>query len=391
MRIKSATYSMTFKTLSAFLMVLLVLLLLVFPRVAFSQELQLKVQTRMPYAENNDQGDRRELVHQFKKDAFKKMMSDPNTPQTKARLIGEYFDEMTDYEKVDQFFTKYVFAEQCDTGSGSNCGIVRDQAIILQGMAFISMNAVDNFLQSKSAASTMATSDFATLFIARKVADRKIFQAKTTDVKQNKSTSSVEVVSGSDDITNVSGGTSEDMQVRTTGGSTSQKSDEFVYDIDLGLTEALQTAIQETLINAGFEPFPMDDVLYDYDMDGLEDLILNGEFGEDGSLNRRTLAAIKKIAAEDEVTFLGIGRVDYRQGEKNPVTGDMRVPASVTVEVVMKKGKRMRTVASVAPTIIYGNYQAGEDYSIGQLVAQNAAVKQAMDTIISQLQSKGLY
>mgnify|MGYP001086440428 CR=1 FL=1 len=391
MRIKSATYSMTFKTLSAFLMVLLVLLLLVFPRVAFSQELQLKVQTRMPYAENNDQGDRRELVHQFKKDAFKKMMSDPNTPQTKARLIGEYFDEMTDYEKVDQFFTKYVFAEQCDTGSGSNCGIVRDQAIILQGMAFISMNAVDNFLQSKSAASTMATSDFATLFIARKVADRKIFQAKTTDIKQNKSTSSVEVVSGSDDITNVSGGTSEDMQVRTTGGSTSQKSDEFVYDIDLGLTEALQAAIQETLVNAGFEPFSMDDVLYDYDMDGLEDLILNGEFGEDGSLNRRTLAAIKKIAAEDEVTFLGIGRVDYRQGEKNPVTGDMRVPASVTVEVVMKKGKRMRTVASVAPTIIYGNYQAGEDYSIGQLVAQNAAVKQAMDTIISQLQSKGLY
>ena len=382
---------MTFKALSAFLMVLLVLLLLIFPRVAFSQELQLKVQTRMPYAENNDQGDRRELVHQFKKDAFKKMMSDPNTPQTKARLIGEYFDEMTDYETVDQFFTKYVFAEQCDTGSGSNCGIVRDQAIILQGMAFISMNAVDNFLQSKSAASTMETSDFATLFIARKVADRKIFQAKTTDIKQNKSTSSVEVVSGSDDITNVSGGTSEDMKVRTTGGSTSQKSDEFVYDIDLGLTEALQAAIQETLVNAGFEPFPMDDVLYDYDMDGLEDLILNGEFGEDGSLNRRTLAAIKKIAAEDEVTFLGIGRVDYRQGEKNPVTGDMRVPASVTVEVVMKKGKRMRTVASVAPTIIYGNYQAGEDYSIGQLVAQNAAVKQAMDTIVSQLQSKGLY
>jgi hypothetical protein len=45
----------------------------------------------------------------------------------------------------------------------------------------------------------------------------------------------------------------------------------------------------------------------------------------------------------------------------------------------------------VAPTIIYGDYQVGEDYSIGQLVAQNRAVKQAMDTIISQLQSKGLY
>jgi len=388
MQIKSAILAMPLKNLSAFFTALF---LVTSPQVASSQELQLKVQTRMPYAENNDQGDRRELVHQFKKDAFKKMMSDPNTPQTKARLINQYFDEMTDYENIDQFFTKYVFAGKCDTGSGSSCGIVKDQAIILQGMAFMSMNAIDNFLQSKSAASTMETSDFATLFIARKVASRKVFQAKTTDIEQNKSTSSVEVVSGGDDVSNVTGGTSESMNVSTTGGSTSQKSDEFLYDIDLGLTEALQTAIQETLINAGFEPFPMDDVLYDYDMDGLEDLILNGEFGEDGSLNRRTLAGIKKIAAEDEVTFLGIGRVDYRQGEKNPVTGDMRVPASVTVEVVMKKGRRMRTVASVAPTIIYGDYQVGEDYSIGQLVAQNRAVKQAMDTIISQLQSKGLY
>ena len=388
MQIKSAILAMPLKNLSAFFTALF---LVTSPQVASSQELQLKVQTRMPYAENNDQGDRRELVHQFKKDAFKKMMSDPNTPQTKARLINQYFDEMTDYENIDQFFTKYVFAGKCDTGSGSSCGIVKDQAIILQGMAFMSMNAIDNFLQSKSAASTVETSDFATLFIARKVASRKVFQAKTTDVEQNKSTSSVEVVSGGDDVSNVTGGTSESMSVSTTGGSTAQKSDEFLYDIDLGLTEALQTAIQETLVNAGFEPFPMDDVLYDYDMDGLEDLILNGEFGEDGSLNRRTLAGIKKIAAEDEVTFLGIGRVDYRQGEKNPVTGDMRVPASVTVEVVMKKGKRMRTVASVAPTIIYGDYQVGEDYSIGQLVAQNRAVKQAMDTIISQLQSKGLY
>ena len=388
MQIKSAILAMPLKNLSA---LFTALFLVTSPQVASSQELQLKVQTRMPYAENNDQGDRRELVHQFKKDAFKKMMSDPNTPQTKARLINQYFDEMTDYENIDQFFTKYVFAGKCDTGSGSSCGIVKDQAIILQGMAFMSMNAIDNFLQSKSAASTMETSDFATLFIARKVASRKVFQAKTTDIEQNKSTSSVEVVSGGDDVSNVTGGTSESMNVSTTGGSTSQKSDEFLYDIDLGLTEALQTAIQETLINAGFEPFPMDDVLYDYDMDGLEDLILNGEFGEDGSLNRRTLAGIKKIAAEDEVTFLGIGRVDYRQGEKNPVTGNMRVPASVTVEVVMKKGRRMRTVASVAPTIIYGDYQVGEDYSIGQLVAQNRAVKQAMDTIISQLQSKGLY
>mgnify|MGYP001043982359 FL=1 len=34
-----------------------------------AQDIQYKVQTRMPYAEDNNQGIRRELVHQFKKDA----------------------------------------------------------------------------------------------------------------------------------------------------------------------------------------------------------------------------------------------------------------------------------------------------------------------------------
>ena len=62
-----------------------------------------------------------------------------------------------------------------------------------------------------------------------------------------------------------------------------------------------------------------------------------------------------------------------------------------TVEVVKKKGRRMRTVASVAPTMIFGDYEAGGDYTLGQVVAQNIAVQQAMDTIISQLQAAGHY
>ena len=388
MQIKSAILAMPLKNLSAFFTALF---LVTSPQVASSQELQLKVQTRMPYAENNDQGDRRELVHQFKKDAFKKMMADPNTPQTKARLIDQYFDEMTDYNTIDKFFTKYVFAGKCDTGSGSNCGVVKDQAIVLQGMAFVSMNAIDNFLQSKSAASTMESSEFATLFIARTVGSRKKFLDKQTSVEKSESTSSVEVVSGGDDISTVTGGSSQEMSVSSSGGSTIEKSDIFTYNIDRGLSADLQLAVQETLVNAGFQTFSADEVLYAYDMDGLEEFIDNDKFGEDGTLSGKTLSNVKRTVAKDGVKFLAIGVVDYRNGEKNPVTGDMRVPASVKVEVVMAKGRRMVNVASVAPTIIYGDYQVGEDDAIGRLVAQNRAVKQAMDTIVSQLQSQGLY
>lgn len=371
---------------------LTVLFLAVLPaKIAIAQEMQFKVQTRMPYAENNAHGIRRELVHQFKKDALKTFMSDPSTPQAKARLLQKYFEEMTDYEFIDRFFTRYDFLKPCDTGTGDKCGIVKDQSLVLQGMAYVSMNAIDNFLQSKSAASSMETSDFATLFIARKVSSRKLFKAKNTSVSSSDTTASTDVVSGADQTSSVTGGSSSELSVKQTGGSLELKADDFEYEIDLGLTAALQSAIQQSLIDAGFEPFPIEDVLYDYDMDGLEDMINNGQFGDDGNLNGKTLASIKKVAAEDDVTFLGIGRVDYRLGEPNPVTGNMWVPATVTVEVVMKKGRRMRTVASVAPTLVYGDYEVGGDYTTGQIVAQNLAVKTAMDTIIAQLQAAGVY
>tara|TARA_B110000503_G_scaffold141272_1_gene234270 strand:- start:76 stop:1185 length:1110 start_codon:yes stop_codon:yes gene_type:complete len=361
---------------------------------AFSQsgDLAFKVQTRMSYSEDNKHGTGRMLVHEFKKDAFKALMADPTTPQAKARLIEQYIDEMTAAETVDKFFTSFEFTKPCDTGSGKGCGEVRDNSIILRGMAFISMNAIDNFLQSKSAAASgLESSDFAMMFIARKVSNRTKYNDKTTKVSTSSSAASSEVTMGGDDTTTASGGSEESISVESSGGSTEVKADAFVYDIDLGLTNSLQSAVQEQLINAGFTPFSVDDILYDYDMDALEDLITNGEFGDDGSLNRRTMAAIKKVVSEDGVSFFGVGLVDYRLGESNQATGEMRVPAIVSVEVFQSKGKRMKAVASVKPTAIFGEYPKGGDYTTGQIDAQNKAAKKAMETIISQLQVAGLY
>jgi hypothetical protein len=371
-----------------FSLVAALLLTIQFPLAAASaSEAQVKIQTRMPYSEDNGHGIRRKLTHEFKKDAFKKFMT--SLPQAKSGLIQQYFDEITTYEKIDQFITKVQFAGKCDD---TQCGKLNDNTLVLSGMAWISRNAVDNFLKSKSAVgNAVDTSDFAVMFIARKVSSRKVFDNKTAKVSSSSSSASTEVVSGSDGTSDVSGGSQEDVSVNKSGGSVEKKGDSFVYEIDLGLTEALQTAIQEQLINAGFEPFPMDDVLYDYDEDGLEEMIENGKFGDNGSLSRKTLSSVKKTAALDEVTFLGVGRVDYRLGEKNTQTGKMQVPAIVTVEVFQKKGRRMRTIASVQPTTVFGDYPNGGDYTVGQIDAQNNAVRKAMDTIISQLQAAGVY
>ena len=355
-----------------------------------AQSFDVKVQSRMQYSEDNKQGIRRQLIHQFKKDAIKAFMVE--LPQAKARLVQQHFDEITKFEKVDMFFTEFRFKKACNTRTGKQCGEVRDNSLVLMGIASISVNAIDNFLQSKSAvANSAGSSDFAVMFIARKVTDRKTFRAKTTDVSKSESSSSTEITVGGDDTSEVSGGSESSVSVTQQGGSTALKADMFQYDIDLALTESLQSAVTMHLVNAGFEPFAMDDVLYDYDMDGLEELIADDQFSEEGSLSRKVLSGIKKIAAEDGVTFLGIGRVDYRLGEKNNVTGEMSVPATVTVEVFQKKGRRMRAVASVQPTIILGSYPIGGDYTVGQTNAQSKAVQKAMDTVISQLQSKGLF
>jgi hypothetical protein len=100
---------------------------------------------------------------------------------------------------------------------------------------------------------------------------------------------------------------------------------------------------------------------------------------------------MRKVASEDEITFLGIGNVDFGLGEPNSVTGDMRVPATVSMEVFMKKGRRMTVVASVSATTFYGNYPVGGDYTVGLTNALNNAAKRAMDTIVSQLQVSGYY
>ena len=358
---------------------------------AVAQDMQYKVQTRMVYSEENH-GVRRELVHQFKKDALKSMMADPQTPETRARLIEQYFVEMTDYETIDKFFTKFQFRGACNTKSGDECGKVRDNALILEGMAWVSMNAINNFLQSKSAASSgMEASDFATFFIARKVSSRKSFDEKTKKIRAQESTSSTEVVAGGDDTSSVSGGSEQSMSVQTTGGSRELKADTFEYDIDLNLTDRLGKAINSSLTNAGFEAFPFEDVLYDFDMDGLEEMIANGAIGPDGTVERRSLSKMRKVASEDEITFLGIGNVDFGLGEPNSVTGDMRVPATVSMEVFMKKGRRMTVVASVSATTFYGNYPVGGDYTVGLTNALNNAAKRAMDTIVSQLQVSGYY
>jgi hypothetical protein len=361
---------------------------------AMGQVLEYKVQTRMVYSEDTNQGVRRELIHQFKKDALKSLMADPLTPEARARLIEQNFEEMTDYETIDKFFTKFQFREACDTRTGSECGQVQDNALILQGIASVSINAINNFLQSKSAAASGAqASEFGTFFTARKVSSRKVFDEKKKKIQARESTSSTEVVAGGDDTSSVSGGSEQTMSVQTTGGSRELKVDAFEYAIDISLTRQLGSAINSSLSNANYEAFDFEEILYEEGEDGLEEMIENGKIGPDGTVANKSIALMKRLAKDFDITFLGIGNVNLGLGEPNSVNNDMRVPATVTMEVFMKKdGRRgMPSVASVPATTFYWNYPVDGDYTVALTNAINFAAKRAMETIVSQLQLKGFY
>ena len=122
-------------------------------------------------------------------------------------------------------------------------------------------------------------------------------------------------------------------------------------------------------------------------------MIENGKIGPDGTVANKSIALMKRLAKDFDITFLGIGNVNLGLGEPNSVNNDMRVPATVTMEVFMKKdGRRgMPSVASVPATTFYWNYPVDGDYTVALTNAINFAAKRAMETIVSQLQLKGFY
>lgn len=370
---------------------LLVTLALVAP--AQAQERDFKVQTRMEYSEDNGQGIRRQLVHQFKIDALKAMIADSQTPQAKGELLRNYIDELSQFDTIDQYVTKFQFATSCNTKTGKDCGVVRDNSLILQGIASVNISAIDTFLKNKTkAANAGKESVFAMFVTARMVSERTAFKDKVSNVESSESANSVEVTTGGDDTTTVTGGSSKSMSITQSGGSVTQKADDFAYEVDSKQTSDLSKAITQALIDAGFKPKQMRRMLRRASVPSLDDMIANGEFGENGILNEDRQMDIEDAAIDDgRVDYIGFGTVDFRKGEYNTKTRDMRVPAIVSIEVMRIEDGDLFPVASVPPTTVFGNYPVDGDPTVGQTDAQNNAAKMAMDTIVSQLQVAGLY
>ena len=370
------------------------------PHIAVADENIITVRgiARIEYAPTDvNHGMYRELVHEAKKAAIKTYMA--SMPQAKSRLMERYFDDLTSYENIDRFVLSFKpLGGPCDTGvtrSGQpKCGQIKDKTLNLAINAQISAVAIDNYLQSQTAVGTLGageSSEFGVLFIARTTTGKRVFQDKVTNVRQEQSADNTNSTIASDGTSTVAGVAQESLAVTTTGGSTEIKADQLSYEVNDSLSITLGQAIKQYLVDAGFEPIDTDEIVDNHEgLYYLDEMIAEGMFGEDGTIPRRVLNNFKRAVIDEGMKFFGVGRIDLGLPQKNRVTGFVEVPAIVTCEVFMDVNGRSRSVAVVVPQTVYGEDARGEA-AVAQQNAQNQAVKLALDTVVSQLQAKGLH
>ena len=108
---------------------------------------------------------------------------------------------------------------------------------------------------------------------------------------------------------------------------------------------------------------------------------------KNGSFSKKLIKQYKNAAIDAGWTFLALGPLDLRTPQLDKVRGTKKVPAKVSFKVWMVSDGRAKTVASVRPTTVYGQ---DADEGVATSNAYNEAIVFAMDTVVSQMQQKGL-
>ena len=72
------------------------------------------------------------------------------------------------------------------------------------------------------------------------------------------------------------------MDVSQTGGSSAKKRDAVEYEADTEISADMAGAVEEALVDAGFEPMDAEDLADEFDLPYLEDIIDQGMLTKKG-------------------------------------------------------------------------------------------------------------
>ena len=319
-------------------------------------------------------------IEDAKREALKKVAG--KFPTAKKRMFKEMEESI--FEAVDDFILEAAVQED------QNDAAAKTYKVAIS--ALVDIDAINAFFIENSAAGNQEAgdaSDFGALFVARVELGRQSYKTKVTDVKKSNSESVLNEESASDGTSSVDSTSTSSMTVEQSGGSSKKKRDKVEYEANSEISESVGYAVEEQLVNAGFEPMDGQDLADEFDLPYLEDIIDQNLLRKNGSFPKKLIKQYKNAAIDAGWTFLGMGTIDIGTSTVDEVRGGIQVPATVSFKVWMLTDGRAKTVASVRPKVIYGQDRNG-DAGVAETNAYNEAVIYALDTVVAQLQQKGL-
>lgn len=245
-------------------------------------------------------------------------------------------------------------------------------------VARVSFNdvAVSQYLQQSSVdnggAARSNDSIFSFLFMARKQTSIKQFDERRTDV-QKLTTASTKAADGA--VTNES--------INQTGGNSLRKEDEISYSVTSN--QDFDSAMGEVISTAGVEYVAYDDIVANCKAPPQK--TFQNEYVSADEMSPKTRSAVINAFRACEVTYFATGTVDTGVASRDPVSGGQQVFVSVRAQLWDISKKLPRKVGSVGPKQYSG---LGPDQSIAAKNALVAASKDLAQTLVDQLNAKGI-
>ncbi|MDR2214937.1 MAG: hypothetical protein LBE59_03735 [Nevskiaceae bacterium] len=160
----------------------------------------------------------------------------------------------------------------------------------------------------------------------------------------------------------------------TRSGSVTRQSDKITWKV--ANANEVDTAMTGLFSGAGYEVVGAEYV------DGVSLDLIRNDFGAGDDLSAATLRATADGARTAGIPYLAYGTLDVGIRDRDPVTGNVRVPVTVTGKLLDVTGRFPKTVSSVGPVLYIG---LGADENIARTNALNDAAAKTARQMINEL------
>ncbi len=167
-----------------------------------------------------------------------------------------------------------------------------------------------------------------------------------------------------------------------TGGSTTSKAD-IVSWVVTSAAE-VNTAMSGIFSNAGYEVIEAEFV--EGESDGqLSVAKIRSEFSTGNDLSSELLRATVSGIRTAGIPLMAFGTLDVGMQDIDPVSGNVRIPVTVTGKVLDVSGRFPKTITSVGPVLYFG---LGSDASVAKTNALSLAAEKTAGQMVDELNVK---